>query len=139
MFIALTFVCACTSQEPPPPMPREAIEVKAQLTIDSIDNMTGDVVIFYMLTLQNISDVTLEKIILKEFYPPEDLIMDQQYFEVFILHPGEKKTVKFPVIIKGWGLAPKRQTWEVKFTIRIEQEGGYSEEGGFTYQVNLAP
>ncbi len=138
LFIVVTCAC-CTNQGPPPPMPSEVLEIKKQLAIDSIDNMTGDVVIIYMLTLQNISDITLEKMILKEFNPPKDLIMDQQYFEIFILHPGEKKTVKFPVIIKGWGLAPQRKTWEVEFTIRIEQQSGYSEEGGFTYSINLAP
>ena len=120
-------------------MPKEAIEINAQLALNSIDETTGDVSITYMLTLQNISDVTLEKIILKEFYPPKDLIMDQNYFEIFILHPGEKKTVTFPLVIKGWGLAPTKQTWEVEFTIRIQQQGGYSEQGGFTYPIKLAP
>jgi hypothetical protein len=120
-------------------MPEEVIEISAQLAIDSIDDKTGDVAIIYMLSVKNISDISLEKIILKEFYPPKDLIMDQYYFEIFVLHPGEKKTVTFPVTIKGWGLAPKKQTWEVEFTIRIEQQGGYAEQGGFIYHINLAP
>ncbi|MEA1992880.1 MAG: hypothetical protein U9N35_00575 [Euryarchaeota archaeon] len=56
--LMVVFFAACT--EVLPPMPRDAVELDAGLSITSQDSQTGNVVIEYTLFFKNISDETLE-------------------------------------------------------------------------------
>lgn len=136
----LVFFCACAGQGGPlPPYPKDALDVAASLNIDSQDQQTGDVAITYTLEFKNKSTETLEKVILKDFNVPPEIVMENTYFEISNLGPGEAKSVTFRVIVKGWGLNPKEQTWDVDFTVRIEKGSAYTEQEGFFYQITLYP
>jgi len=139
MVTVLVCVCACTGQGSLPPFPEDALEVNADLVITSQDDQTGDVFIDYTLTLTNVSDEVLERVILKDFLLPSEIAMEKDSFEIRNLGPGETKAVTFTVIVRGWGLNPKDQTWEVDFTIRIEKGDAYTEQDVFYYVVHLIP
>ncbi len=136
----LTTVCACAGQEPGegllPPMPGNAIELGAQFSIESENQQTGDITIEYYLNLTNVSDETLEKVILQDFQLPGDLTMSQGRFVLENVKPGEVRQIIFKVIVKGWGLNPKDQEWSVDFTIRIERGSAYTEQT-FYYGFSL--
>ncbi len=132
----MAFLCACMGQGVLPPLPEDAIEMGADVTIESQDDQTGDVTLQYTLILKNISDETLEKIILKDFDPPSDVIMEQDYFEVYSLSPGQTKYVTFRVLVEGWGLDPKDQSWLVSFTLRLEKGSAYTEQVS-SYEIEL--
>ncbi|MGD2248596.1 MAG: hypothetical protein PVF58_09330 [Candidatus Methanofastidiosia archaeon] len=136
--VVLSCVCACTGQTLPP-MPQDAINITADPVIESQNAETGDVVIQYTLFLENVSDTTLETVILKDFKAPNEIVMEKGYFTITNLRPGETNPVVFRVIVEGWGLNPRDQTWEVGFTIRIEENGSYMEEDVFYYQIHLYP
>lgn len=137
VLILVIFLCGCLGQGPPPPDPADVITLDSKLSIDSVDSNTGDVMILYTLFLENTGDELLEKIVLKDFRTPEDIIMEQNYFEIFVLHPGEEKGVNFWVQVQGWGLAPKNESWEIGFTIGIEKGRAYIESHDFSYSIHL--
>jgi hypothetical protein len=139
MMIVLASLCACMGQGVLPPRPTEVISIGADMVIESQDPVTGDVVVLYTLFIENVGDQPLEKVILKDFSPPSDLIMAEDYFEIYDLKPGERRAVNYKVTATGWGLDPKDQIWEVPFTIRIEEGSAYIEEEAFYYQVNIYP
>lgn len=120
-------------------MPKDALEIGADLVIESINDQTGDVTILYTLSFKNVSDEPLEKVILKDFNLPSDVIMEKEYFELYNLQPGEEKPVEFRVVVTGWGLNPKDQQWEVTFTIRLEKGSAYTEQDVFYYVIHLYP
>lgn len=136
MVVVLASLCACMGQEVLPPLPEDAIEMGADVTIESQDDQTGDVTLQYTLILKNISDETLEKVILQDFDPPSDVIMEQDYFEVYNLSPGQTTSVTFRVLVEGWGLDPKDQSWLVAFTLRIEKGSAYTEQIS-SYEITL--
>ncbi len=138
MAVALILVCACTGQGVLPPMPEEALEVGAEMTITGSDQQTGDISLQYTILLKNVSDQTLEKVILKDFQPPSDIVMQQNYFEIENLRVGETRRVTFGVIVLGWGLNAQRQEWEVDYTVRIEEGSAYTEQT-FYYGIELYP
>lgn len=117
-------------------MPGEAIELGADLYEESTDPQTGDVTIQYTLFLTNISDETLEKVILEDFKVPADLAMSKEYFEIYNLNPGDTAEVNFKVIVIGWNLNPQDKEWTVDFTMRIEKDGAYTEQV-FYYGITL--
>jgi hypothetical protein len=135
--VVLSCVCACMGQGLP--MPQDAIKITADLAIESQDAESGDVVIQYTLFLENVSDTTLETVILKDFRAPDEIVMEKGYFTITNLKPGDTKPVVFKVIVQRWGLNPRDQTWDVDFTIRIEENGSYKEEDVFYYQIHLYP
>ncbi|MGD2248595.1 MAG: hypothetical protein PVF58_09325 [Candidatus Methanofastidiosia archaeon] len=137
VLVLVVLLCGCLGQGPPPPSPENVIVLNSKLTIDSVDNNTGDVMILYTLSLENTGDELLEKIVLKDFRTPDDIVMEKNYFEIFVLHPGEEKAVNFWVRVQGWGLAPETESWEVGFTIRIEKGRTYSESYDFSYFIHL--
>jgi len=136
LIVVLTCVCACTGQGVLPPLPGDAIELGADLYEESSDQQTGDVTIQYTLFLTNISDETLETVILKDFELPSDIVMNNEYFEIKNLRPGETGEVNFKVIVKGWGLNKRDQEWAIDFTIRIEKNSAYTEQT-FYYGITL--
>jgi hypothetical protein len=139
LIVVLASLCACTGQGEVAPKPTEVIMVDAELTIESQDYETGDVFIQYTLILKNISDETIEKVVLKDFNLPPDIVMEKEYFEISNIGPNERKFVTFAVIVEGWGRDPKDQKWEIDYTIRIEKGSAYTEEDVFYYQIHLYP
>jgi hypothetical protein len=135
--ILIVFLSACT--EILPPMPHDAVEMDADLEITALDERTGDVSVEYTLTLKNISEESLEKVILKEFELPPGVAMEKQQFVVENMEPGKERSLVFTVIVKGWGKNPRDETWDVDFAIRIEKGGAHTEQEGFYYQVHLYP
>lgn len=120
-----------------PPFPTDAIGLDAELEIQSQDYETGDVLIEYTLILENITDETLEKVVLLDFITPTDVEMEDGYFEIYELGPGEVCLVVFRVLVREWGFDSEDQIYEVYFSIRIENENGYTEEDVFYYQIVL--
>jgi hypothetical protein len=137
VLVLTVLLCGCLGQRPPPPNPEDVLVLNSNLTIDSVDSNTGDVMILYTLSVENTGDEILEKVVLKDFRTPDDIVMEKNYFEVFVLHPGEEKVVSFWVRVEGWGLAPKNESWEVGFTIRIEKGRTSSESYDFSYFIYL--
>ena len=136
---ALALVCGCAGQGVLPPMPGDAIAVDVDMEVGAVHQQTGDVPLQYTLSMTNVSDVSLEKVILKDFIPPANVVMKQNYFEIKNLRPGETREITFEVVVLGWGLNPIRQTWEVDFTIRLEKQGEYTEQEIFYYAIELYP
>ena len=136
----LVTVCACVGQETtlslPPPLPVNAIAIDADLEEGPTDPQTGDVTIYYTLILKNIHDEPLEKVILRDFQLPSDIVMKQDYFTLENFRPGETRSINFEVIVKGWGLNRRDQEWEIDFTLRIESDDAYSEQP-FFYGITL--
>lgn len=128
MVVILVSLCACTGQGVLPPMPSDALEVDADVFIEGIDDQTGDTTLRYTLIFKNISDQTLEKVILKDFDLPSDITMDKEYFETSNLRSGEEWSARFVVVVRGWGLNPTDQEWTIYFTTRIEEGSAYTEE-----------
>jgi hypothetical protein len=135
--VALALVCGCAGQEVLPPMPRDAIAIDGDMIVGTVDQQTGDVPIQYTLFITNVSDESLEKVILRDFVPPADVVMKQNYFEIKNLRPGETRKITFEVVVLGWGLNQIRQTWEVDFTIRLERGSDYTEQDIFYYAIEL--
>ncbi|MBU7045284.1 MAG: hypothetical protein HXS54_02520 [Theionarchaea archaeon] len=108
------------------------------MTITGSDQQTGDISLQYTILVKNVSDQTLEKVILKDFQPPFDIVMQQNYFEIENLRAGETRRVTFGVIVLGWGLNAQRQEWEVDYTMRIEEGSAYTEQT-FYYGIELYP
>lgn len=134
---ALTFVCACTGQGILPPMPVDVIDIDADMVVGSTDQDTGDIPIKYTLYVTNIGDQALEKVILKDFQPPSDIVMKKEYFEIMNLGAGETAEITFDVIVLGWGFSPEEEEqWMVDFTIRIEEGSAYT-ENEFQYGIEL--
>ena len=139
-FTAVTVIfSACIGQGVLPPLPQDALTIDASLEIKSFNDNTGDVTLKYVLYFENVSDETLEKLILKDFQLPQEIVMKKDYFEITNLAPGEEKSVKFEVVVKGWGLNPKDQEWEVYFTVRLEKGSAYTESDAFYYVIHLYP
>lgn len=134
---ALALVCACTGQGGLPPMPGDVIGIDASMVVGDTDQQTGDVSLTYSLYITNNGDTTLEKVILKDFLPPSDVVMRKTYFEITNLKPGETREVAFDVLVLGWGLHGQRQQWEVDFTIRIEEGSAFTEQDIFYYAIEL--
>lgn len=133
----LASVCACMGQDGIPPLPADVLGIDAALDITSQDAATNDVTMQYTLFLTNNGDTTLEKVILKDFRPPGNIVMEKDHFEITNLKPGERKPVTFTVIVKSW--SGQEETWEVDFTIRIEKGNAYTEQDIFYYQIHLTP
>jgi uncharacterized repeat protein (TIGR01451 family) len=133
----LASVCACMGQNGIPPLPADVLGVDAALDITAQDAATNDVTITYTLFLTNNGDTALEKVILKDFILPGDIVMEKDSFEIDNLKPGERKPVTFTVVVKRW--SGQDQTWEVDFTIRIEKGNAYTEQDVFYYQIHLTP
>lgn len=139
----LVSMCTCVGQDGGsplpgiPPMPADTLQVEAALEITSQDAATNDVTIQYTLFLTNSGDSALEKVILKDFLLPGDIVMEEDYFEIDDLKPGERESVIFTVIVKQW--SGQEETWEVDFTVRIENGSAYSEQDKFFYQIHLYP
>jgi hypothetical protein len=138
MAVALTLVCACTGQGVLPPMPGDALEVGAEMVITGSDQQTGDVSLQYTILVKNVSDQTLEKVILRDFQLPSDIVMQQNYFEIENLRAGETRQVTFGIVVLGWGITAQRQQWEVDYTMRIEEGSAYTEQT-FYYGIELYP
>lgn len=137
ILVAVCLVSACIGQGLP--MPRDALKIDADLAIESQNEQNGDVVIQYTLFLENISDTPLETVILKDFKTPNEIVMEENYFTITNLNPGETKSVKFRVTVLKWGQNPRDETWEVDFTVRLEENGSYKEQDVFYYQIHLYP
>ncbi|MBU7023408.1 MAG: hypothetical protein HXS40_04505 [Theionarchaea archaeon] len=133
----LASVCACIGQNGIPPLPADVLGVDATLDITAQDAATNDVTMDYTLFLTNNGDTALEKVILKDFILPGDIVMEKDYFEIDNLKPGERKSVTFTVVAKRW--SGQDQIWEVDFTIRIEKGNAYTEQDVFYYQIHLTP
>lgn len=133
----LASVCACMGQNGIPPLPADVLGVDAALDITAQDAATNDVTIQYTLFLTNNGDTALEKVILKDFILPGDIVMEKDYFEINNLKPGERKPVTFTVVVTRW--SGQDQTWEVDFTIRLEKGNAYTEQDIFYYQIHLTP
>ena len=136
--VALALVCGCAGQDVLPPMPEDAIAIDGDMIVGAVDQQTGDVPIQYTLFITNVSDESLEKVILKDFVPPTDVVMKQNYFEIENVGAGETRKITFEVVVLGWGLNQIQQTWEVDFTTRLEQGSAYTEEV-FYYGIELYP
>ena len=107
------------------------------LEVLGVDQTNGDVTVEYTLILKNIGEDTLEKVILKDFNTPRDVVMREDYFEITDLDAGEEYAVIFNVVVLGWAAGDEtEQTWEVDYTIRIEEGSAYTEQEGF-YSIEL--
>lgn len=135
----LVSVCACMGQNGGgvPPMPADVLGVDATLKITAQDAATNDVTMQYTLFFTNNGDTALEKVILKDFILPNDVVMEKDRFEIANLKPGEQKPVTFTVIVKSW--SGQEQGWEVDFTVRIESGNAFTEQDAFYYQIHLSP
>jgi hypothetical protein len=136
MAAVLVSVCACMNQEGPP-LPEDAVGISSHNYIEFIDPLTGDVTLQYTLFIKNITGDTLEKVILKKFLVPEDIIMEGQYFEIHDLGPGKTEEVTFEVIVLGWGLNAEDRTWNVDFSIETVKGGLSAEQDTFYYTIRL--
>lgn len=139
LFILVVVCCVCACMGQGLPMPRDALKIDADLAIESQNEENGDVIIQYTLFLENISDTPLETVILKDFKTPDEIVMEKNYFTITNLNPGETKSVKFRVTVEKWGQNPRDETWEVDFTIRLEENNSYIEQDVFYYQIHLYP
>lgn len=119
-------------------MPGDALEVGAEMVITGSDQQTGDVSLQYTILVKNVSDQTLEKVILRDFQLPSDIVMQQNYFEIENLRAGETRQVTFGIVVLGWGITAQRQQWEVDYTMRIEEGSAYTEQT-FYYGIELYP
>ena len=137
--VALALVCGCAGQDVLPPMPEDALTIDGDMIVGTVDQQTGDVPIQYTLFITNVSDESLEKVILRDFIPPADVVMKQNYFEIENVGTGETRKITFEVVVLEWGLNQIQQTWEVDFTIRLEQGSAYTEQEVFYYGIELYP
>ena len=137
--VALSLVCGCAGQDVLPPMPEDAIAIDGDMVVGTVDQQTGDVPIQYTLFITNVGNESLEKVILKDFISPHDVVMEQNYFEIKNLRAGETRKITFDVVVLGWGLNQIQQTWEVDFTIRLEKGSAYTEQEVFYYGIELYP
>jgi len=137
LILPLIYLCACTGQGVLPPLPKDVLEFDASMEVLGVDQTNGDVTVEYTLILKNIGEDTLEKVILKDFNTPRDVVMREDYFEITDLDAGEEYAVIFNVVVLGWAAGDEtEQTWEVDYTIRIEEGSAYTEQEGF-YSIEL--
>lgn len=134
--VVLVLVCACVGQGPRPPSPQEALDVRAEMLVLAVNNVTGDVTIAYTLFFTNKSGEPLEKVVLKDFRLPADMAMPEKYFEITQMLPDEQRKVTFDVIIKGWGIRQEDKEWQATFIVRIEKGEAYKEQE-FYYKIHL--
>ncbi|MBU7031058.1 MAG: hypothetical protein HXS53_00880 [Theionarchaea archaeon] len=137
LILPLMAICACTGQESLPPIPGNVLDFGASMEVIDIDQTNGDVTVKYTLLVKNKGDTTLETVILKDFITPDDVVMQNDHFVINNLDPGEEYAVIFNVMVLRWAAGSETdRTWEVSYTIRIEEGNVYTEQEGF-YSIHL--
>jgi uncharacterized repeat protein (TIGR01451 family) len=138
LILPLICICACTGQGVLPPLPEDVLEFDASMQVIDIDQTSGDVTVEYTLIIRNVGDITLERVILKDFITPTDVVMQKDTFRINNLGPNEERAVVFNVTVLGWySEDAEEQTWDVDYSIRIEEGDAYTEQDVFYYQLNL--
>jgi hypothetical protein len=138
LILPLMAICACTGQDILPPFPKDVIGFDASMEVLAVDETSGDVTVEYTLIIKNVSDEPLEKVILKDFITPGDVVMQKDYFTITNLDPGEEQAVIFNLVVLGWAAGSEAEhTWEVDYTVRIEEGSAYTEQDVFYYSIQL--
>jgi len=137
LILPLMAICACTGQDVIPPFAEDVLDFGASMEVLAVDQTSGDVTVEYTLVIKNVGDEPLEKVILKDFITPGDVVMREDYFVINDLNPGEEQAVIFNVVVLRWAAGSETEhTWEVTYTIRIEEGSVYSEQEG-VYSIYL--
>jgi hypothetical protein len=138
LILPLIYMCACTGQGGLPPLPKDVLDFDASMEVLGVDQSNGDVTVEYTLVIKNIGEDNLEKVILKDFNTPSDVIMREDYFVITDLDSGEEYAVIFNIIVLGWAAGDEiEQEWEVDYTLRIEEGSAYTEQEGY-YIISLS-
>ncbi|MBU7043622.1 MAG: hypothetical protein HXS47_08525 [Theionarchaea archaeon] len=138
LILPLMVTCGCTGQGGLPPLPKDVLDFGASMEVLGTDQTSGDVTVEYTLIIKNKGDTALEKVILKDFIASDDVVMRQDYFVITDLDAGEEYEVIFNVVILGWAATNEMErTWEVDYTIRIEEGSAYTEQDVFYYSIHL--
>lgn len=122
------------------PYPKDTLNLeKASVEILSVDKDTGDVRTKYTIPITNIGKKNLDKVILKDFELPGDILMEDKELVISELSAGETKDTTFIVIAKKGGFITQEKSWKVNFTIRVQIGSSYLEQGSFYFTLTLTP